>query len=191
MPVIKAVKIHAPAVRVGSRLVKTFHAALLAEQMLGRASTKPVGSERIRALLQYKILMRNNQVNKPGAAAHRTIAFEQFDHLRADKTESHRTAMAAAGNIRHLFLLLQLHHHKSRNHQCHTKDNEPGQSSFDRFHQCHSFSRESNLGLRDRPRNLSFSRLTAAVLGEVARPVRYAIIAPAPHFPPAHPLHKH
>jgi len=97
MPLIKAMPVHTPRIGVGTRPVKALDATMAAEQMLCSTCTEAVGGEGLLAPLEYKIAVRDNQMEKAGARTHRAIAVEQIDTWRRVEAETNRSAMAATG----------------------------------------------------------------------------------------------
>ena len=93
---IEAAKIDAPAVRMRARLVKALDPANFAKKMLGRAGAEAIGRQGVCAAQQFKIGVRDNQVEIAGLRADRAVAVEHFERRRDLDGETHRATVAAA-----------------------------------------------------------------------------------------------
>src|SRR6476469_9104705 len=93
---IEAIGVHAPRLRVRTRLVETLHPAAAAEQMLRRTAAEAVGGKRVAAGQQFERSVRHHDVQKTGHPTDRAIAVERRNRRLADfRLEPHRAAMAA------------------------------------------------------------------------------------------------
>ena len=93
---IEAAEVDAPAIRVGSGLVKALDPAGAAEQMLGCASAKSIGGQAVPALQQFEAIMWHIEVQIARLRADRTIAIEQFERRLHHDGKANLAAMAAA-----------------------------------------------------------------------------------------------
>ena len=94
---VQAPHVDAEAIRIGARHVIRFAAAIFAEVVLGNAGVERIGSQRVCALNQAKCGRRNNQMKKPRALAHRTVAFMRLDIFRGGDLDDDGPAMTATG----------------------------------------------------------------------------------------------
>ena len=100
MTIIETMIIHAPAIRVGARLVIAFDAAMPAKQMLRLPAAEPVARQIAIALQQGEMLVRHDEMQKAGPRTNRTIAVEHIG-LGFDRApEADRAAMATAVKVR-------------------------------------------------------------------------------------------
>jgi hypothetical protein len=96
LSIIKAISVDRNAVRIGSRRVKGFHPANLAERMFGNACVETVAGERLFSANQPKPVLRDNKMHKPCSATDRTIALFDFDGVSCEDFKLYRAAMARA-----------------------------------------------------------------------------------------------
>lgn len=75
---IEAVIVDTPAARMRAWLIEAFDTAPSAKQMIRLLAAELVAGLSVAARKQCELLVRNNQVQKPGPRANRTVAVEQF-----------------------------------------------------------------------------------------------------------------
>ena len=100
MTIVETMVIHAPAIRVGARLVKAFDAAMPAKQMLRLPAAEPVARQFAIALEQGEIPMRHDEMQKAGPRANRAIAVEHIWRGFDRPLETDRAAMATTVKVR-------------------------------------------------------------------------------------------
>src|SRR5690606_36552685 len=87
---IQTMIIDTPTIRMGSRLIKTFHAAVLAKLMICLPATKFEAAQGIHSFQQGKILMTCNQMQETCPRTDRTVAVQKLRNVST--LASNRTA---------------------------------------------------------------------------------------------------
>jgi len=76
---VETTHVNAIAVRIGTRNIEGFDAANLAEQVFCDSGIELVFDEKLGALMQSKLIFRNDQMKKSAFATNGAVALESFD----------------------------------------------------------------------------------------------------------------
>lgn len=95
-PLIKTSNVDIDAIGIGARDVKTFDAALTAEQMLGDAGVERVSLQTLGSRYQPERRFGYDEVKKSRLPAHRTVAVVCGDRRRGLDLKAHTTAVTPA-----------------------------------------------------------------------------------------------
>ena len=77
---VETTHVDAIAVRIGTRNIERFDAANFAKQVFCHRGIELVFDEELAALMQSKLIFRNDQMKKPALATNGAVAFERFDY---------------------------------------------------------------------------------------------------------------